>query len=98
MWIRLKRYKELKEADNVNRALMSTINSLEDENKDLDLRIKERDKMLSEQLKHERKLESKIIDMNNNIVFLVNNLSPAKQKQIKKDLSCPTSRQDKHIN
>lgn len=97
MWISLKRYKELRVFENVNRALMNTINSLEDENGDLKVRIKERDKMLSEQLNHERKLESRLIDMNNNIVFLVNNLSPAKQRQIK-SLPCPTSRQDKHIN
>lgn len=93
MWISLKRYKELKEAESVNRALMSTINSLEDENGDLNVRIKERDKMLSEQLNYERKLESRLIDLNNNITFLVNNLSTTKQKQIKK-LPCFTGKQD----
>lgn len=93
MWISLKRYKDLRMFENVNRALMNTINSLEDENGDLKVRIKERDKMLSEQLRHERKLESRLIDMNNNITFLVNNLSTTKQKQIKK-LPCFTGKQD----
>ena len=46
--------------------------------------IKERDKMLEQELKKRKELENKIIDLNNNIEFLTNNLSPAKQKQIKR--------------
>ncbi len=84
MWILKKRYEDLKETEKISSAFKTTINNLEDENKNLKIAIKERDKMLEQELKKRKELENKIIDLNNNIEFLTNNLSPAKQKQIKR--------------
>ena len=86
MWILKKRYEDLKETEKISSAFKTTINNLEDENKNLKIAIKERDKMLEQELKKRKELENKIIDLNNNIEFLTNNLSPAKQKQIKRNL------------
>lgn len=84
MWILKKRYEDLKETEKISSAFKTTINNLEDENKNLKIAIKERDKMLEQELKKRKELENEIIDLNNNIEFLTNNLSPAKQKQIKR--------------
>lgn len=91
MLIRNKKYKQLKDeldmTDKVNESLKTTINSLEDENRNLKISIKERDKMLEQELEKRVKLESKITDLENNAEFLFNNLSIAKQKRIKNELS-----------
>ena len=84
MWILKKRYEDLRGTERIVDALKTTINNVEDENKNLKIAIKERDKMLERELKKRKELENKIIDLNNNIEFLTNNLSPAKQKQIKR--------------
>jgi hypothetical protein len=84
MWITRKRYNELKEIQAVNTALKSTINSLEDENKNLKFSIRERDKMIEEELNKNIKHEEREIDLENNIEFLFNNLSKAKQNRINK--------------
>ena len=84
MWILKKRYEDLKETEKISSAFKTTINNLEDENKNLKIAIKERDKMLEQELKKRKELENKIIDLNNNIEFLTNNLSPAKQKKKKR--------------
>lgn len=84
MWILKKRYEDLKETERIASAFKTTINNLEDENKNLKIAIKERDKMSEQELKKRTELENRIIDLNNNIEFLTNNLSPAKQKQIKR--------------
>lgn len=84
MWISRKRYDELKEVKSVNEALKSTINNLEEENSILKVRIKERDKIIEQEFKNKKKLKDRIIDLENNVEFLVNNLSKAKQNQIKK--------------
>lgn len=48
MWILKKRYKDLVETERIVSALKTTINNLEDENKNLKIAIKERDKMLEQ--------------------------------------------------
>lgn len=83
MWILKKRYEDLRGTERIVDALKTTINNVEEENKNLKIAIKERDKMLEKELKKCTELENRIIDLNNNIEFLTNNLSPAKQKQIK---------------
>ena len=84
MWILKKRYEDLKETEKISSAFKTTINNLGDENKNLKIAIKEGDKMLEQERKKRKELENKIIDLNKNIEFLTNNLSPAKQKQIKR--------------
>lgn len=91
MLITKKKYKELKDELNitnkVNEALKNTINSVEDENKNLKIRILERDKIIMQEFKKRIKQKNRIVDLENNIEFLFNNLSITKQKQIKNELS-----------
>lgn len=79
-----------------NRKLINTlktvINNLEKENKDLKMKIEQRDIVLKDyQEEHEILLNNsaehrqKITDLENNIEFLVNNLTPKKRELARPD-------------
>lgn len=72
------------------KTLKNVINNLEDENKNLKLKIEQRDLILKDyQKEHEILLNNsaeyraKIIDLENNIEFLYNNLTPKKKELVR---------------
>ena len=62
--------------------LFEVINQLEEENLRLKDKIKEQEHNNIISIENEMKLRSKIKDLENNIEFLSNNLSPKKKKEI----------------
>ena len=62
--------------------LFEVINQLEEENLRLKYKIKEQEHNNIILIENEMKLRSKIKDLENNIEFLSNNLSPKKKKEI----------------
>ena len=62
--------------------LFEVINQLEEENSRLKDKIKEQEHNNIILIENEMKLRSKIKDLDNNIEFLSNNLSPKKKKEI----------------
>lgn len=62
--------------------LFEVINQLEEENSRLKDKIKEQEHNNIISIENEMKLRSKIKDLENNIEFLSNNLSPKKKKEI----------------
>lgn len=63
--------------------LKNVINNLEDEKAELEKRVKYYQHDLVVMLDNSREQRKKIEDLENNIEFLVNNLSPAKRKLLK---------------
>lgn len=62
--------------------LFEVINQLEEENSRLKDKIKEQEHNNIISIENEMKLRSKIKDLENNVEFLSNNLSPKKKKEI----------------
>ena len=64
------------------------VNKVKDLEEDLHTQIllrKNRDKFIDKQFKEHMKLKEQIINLNNNIEFLVNNLSAQKKKLVRPD-------------
>ena len=72
----------IRELEKTIDALKQTINILENDNLALKIAKRERDKMIVIEYNKNEKLKSRIEDLETNIEFLYNNLSPAKKKQI----------------
>ena len=66
----------------LRKTLLKVINSLEEENKQLKNKMKEKEHDNLILLNNSIELRRKIKDLENNIEFLVNNLSPKKKKEI----------------
>lgn len=66
----------------LRKTLLKVINSLEEENKQLKNKMKEKEHDNLILLDNSIELRSKIKDLENNIEFLVNNLSSIKKKKI----------------
>ena len=66
----------------LRKTLLKVINSLEEENKQLKNKMKEKEHDNLILLDNSIELRRKIKDLENNIEFLVNNLSPKKKKEI----------------
>ena len=66
----------------LRKTLLKVINSLEEENKQLKNKMKEKEHDNLIVLDKSIELRRKIKDLENNIEFLVNNLSPKKKKEI----------------
>lgn len=65
------------------KTLKNVINNLEDENANLRLKIKQRDSMIKTLLSSSEENKAKVMDLENNIEFLVNNLTPKKKELVR---------------
>ena len=74
--------------DSMTFDLMEKQSLIEASRKDLfkaEIQVVERSKMINKQAEHIKCLESRITDLENNVEFLYNNLSPAKKKLARPD-------------
>lgn len=72
----------LKEAEHINKLLKKTINNLEDDLKRANFKVKQRDNLIHDLQKENKKLKDKQVDFESNIQFLVNNSKSKKIKEL----------------
>ena len=65
------------------KTLKNVINNLEDENAKLKLKIEQRDLMIKILINSSEENKAKIVDLENNVEFLYNNLTPKKKELIR---------------
>jgi len=79
----LKRKERLKEQERLIDSLKTTINSLEDDLEKTKAKLRVEQINNTKILKNEKKLRTKVKELENNIELLYNNLSPQKKKLVR---------------